>query len=71
MEDLSHILQKTVRLNTNTSERAQTQQLIVEEYEGQTFSYDVEITEIPKGSDSMNSNVIFLAQSLIKNGVGI
>ena len=71
MEDLSHILQKTVRLNTNTSERAQTQQLIVEEYEGQTFPYDVEITEIPKGSDSMNSNVIFLAQSLIKNGVGI
>ena len=71
MEDLSHILQKTVRLNTNTSERAQTQQLIVEEYEGQTFSYDVEITEIPKRSDSMNSNVIFLAQSLIKNGVGI
>ena len=71
MEDLSPILQKTVRLNTNTSERAQTQQLIVEEYEGQTFSYDVEITEIPKGSDSMNSNVIFLAQSLIKNGVGI
>ena len=71
MEGLSHILQKTVRLNTNTSERAQTQQLIVEEYEGQTFSYDVEITEIPKGSDSMNSNVIFLAQSLIKNGVGI
>ena len=60
-----------MRLNTNTSERAQTQQLIVEEYEGQTFSYDVEITEIPKGSDSMNSNVIFLAQSLIKNGVGI
>ena len=71
MEDLSHILQKTVRLNTNTSERAQTQQLIVEEYEGQTFSYDVEITEIPKRSDSVNSNVIFLAQSLIKNGVGI
>ena len=60
-----------MRLNTNTSERAQTQQLIVEEYEGQTFSYDVKITEIPKGSDSMNSNVIFLAQSLIKNGVGI
>ena len=61
-----------MRLNTNTSEIAQTHhQLIVEEYDGQTFSYDEEITEVAKGSDSMKSNVIFLVHSLIKNGVGI
>ena len=61
-----------MRLNTNTSEIAQTHyQLTVEEYDGQTISYDEEITEVAKGSDSMKSNVIFLVHSLIKNGVGI
>ena len=53
-EDFSAILQKTVRLNTNTSEIAQTHyQLILEEYDRQTFLYNVEITEVAKRSDSM------------------
>ena len=66
------MLRKTVRLNTNTSEIAKIDyELIVEEYDGETFLYDDKITEIAKGSDSMNSNVIFLPQTLTKSGVGI
>ena len=61
-----------MRLNSNRSEIAKTHyQLTVEEYDKERFSYEEEITEITKGSDSRNSNVIFLAQSLIKSGVGI
>ena len=60
-----------VRLNSNRSEIAKTHyQLTVEECDKEGFSYE-EITEIAKGSDSMNWNIIFLAQSLIKSGVGI
>ena len=45
-----------------TSEIAQTHyQLIVEEYDREAFSYDEEITEVAKGSDSMKSNGILLA----------
>ena len=61
-----------MRLNTNTSEIAQTHyQLIVEENDRQTFSYDEEITELATGRDSIKSNVISLAHLLIKNGAGI
>ena len=61
-----------MRLNKNTSEIVQTHyQLIAQEYDGETFSHDKEITEVAKGSDSMKSNVIFLAQTLITNGVAI
>ena len=39
----------------NISEIAQTHyQLILEEHERQTFLYDMEITEVAKGYDSMN-----------------
>ena len=45
-----------------TLEIAQTHyQLIVEEYDREAFSYDEEITEVAKGSDSMKSNGILLA----------
>ena len=51
----------------NTSEIAQTHyQLIVEEYDREVFSYDEEITEVAKGSDSVNSNGILLALPIIK-----
>ena len=57
--DLPAILQETVRLNTNTSKIAKTNyHLIVEEYDGETLSYDKEITEAVKGSDLMKSNCI-------------
>ena len=48
-----------MRLNTNTSKIAKTNyHLIVEEYDGETLSYDKEITEAVKGSDLMKSNCI-------------
>ena len=57
--NLPAILQETVRLNTNTSKIAKTNyHLIVEEYDGETLSYDKEITEAVKGSDLMKSNCI-------------
>ena len=59
-----------VRLTTNTLQIVQTHyELILEQYEGETFSYD-EMTDADKGSDSMKSN-IFLAEPLIKSGVAI
>ena len=61
-----------VRLTINTLQIAQTHyKLILEQYEAETFSYDEEITDADKGSDSMKSNVIFLAEPLIKSGVAI
>ena len=45
-----------------TLEIAQTHyQLIVEEYDREAFSYEEEITEVAKGSDSMKLNGILLA----------
>ena len=44
-ENLSVILQETLRLNANTSKTAQTNyRLIFEECDGETLSYDEEIT---------------------------
>ena len=60
-----------VRLTTNTLQIVQTHyELILEQYEGETFSYD-EMTDADKGSDSMKSDIIFLAEPLIKSGVAI
>ena len=51
---MSAIPEKMVRLNSNRSEIAKTHyQLTVEECDKEGFSYE-EITEIAKGSDSMN-----------------
>ena len=69
-ENLSSILQKLSRLNTKTSEIVKTNyHLIIEEYDGETLFYDeaTKITKLVKGSDLMESNVILLAQPLIKN----
>ena len=66
--NLSTILQETMRSNTNTSKIAKTNyHPTVEEYDGETLSYDEEITELVKGSGLMKSNIISLAQPLIKN----
>ena len=68
VEHLSAILQKTVRLNTNTSEIVKINyHLIVEEHDRETLLYDEKITEVAKGSYLMKSIVILLAQLLIKN----
>ena len=69
-ENLSAILQETVRLNTNTSEEAKTNyHLIIEEYNGETLTHNeaAKITELVKGSDLKESNIFLLAQPLMKN----
>ena len=69
-ENLSGILQETVRLNTNTSEEAKTNyHLIIEEYNGETLTHNeaAKITELVKGSDLKESNIFLLAQPLMKN----
>ena len=69
-ENLSTILQETVRLNTNTSEMAKTNyHLIVEEYDGETLTRDeaAKITEVVQGSDLMESHIILLPQPLTKS----
>ena len=69
-ENLSTILQQLLRLNTGTSEIAKkSYHLIIEEYDGETLSYDeaTKITKLVKGSDLMESNIILLAQPLMKN----
>ena len=69
-KNLSAILQETVRLNKNTSKKAKTTcHLIIEEYDGETLS-DVEaakITELVKNRDLKESNIILLAQPLMKS----
>ena len=68
-EDLSSILQETVRLNTSTSEIAKTNyHLIVEEYDGETPTNDeaAKITKSVKESVLRKSKIILLAQPLIK-----
>ena len=69
-ENLSTMLQETVRLNANRSEIAKTNyHLIVEEYDGETLSYDeaAKITKEVQGSDLMESHIILLPQPLTKN----
>ena len=69
-EDLSSILNETVRLNTSTSEIAKTNyHLIVEEYDGETLTHDeaAKITKLVKESVLRESNIILLAQPLMKS----
>ena len=69
-ENLSTILQETVILNTSTSEEAKTNyHLIFEEYDGETLTQNeaAKITKLVKGNDLMESNIVLLAQPLMKN----
>ena len=69
-ENLSAILQETVRLNTNLSENAKINyHLIVEEYDGETLTRDeaAEITKSVRESFLRESNIILLAQPLTKS----
>ena len=68
-ENLSSILQETVRLNTSTSENAKTSyHLIVEEYDGETLTHEAaKITKSVKESVLRESNIILLAQTLTKS----
>ena len=69
-ENLSAILQETVRLNMNSTENAKTNyHLIVEEYDGETLTHNeaAEITKSVKESILRESNIILLAQPLTKS----
>ena len=67
-ENLSAILQETVKLNTSTSDAKTNYHLIVEEYDGETLTYQEagRIKNLVKGNDLMESNIILLAQPLTK-----
>ena len=68
-ENLSVILEETVRLNRSTSEEAKTNyHLIVEEYDGETLTYNeaAKIRGLVKGRDLRESNIVLLAQPLTK-----
>ena len=68
-ENLSAILQETMRLNKNIPKKDKTNcHLIIEEYDGETLSH-VEATKIiklVKSRDLKESNIILLAQPLMK-----
>ena len=69
-ENLSSILQETVRLNVSTSEIVKTNyHLIVEEYDGETLTHDEaeKITKSVRESVLRESNIILLAQPLVKS----
>ena len=69
-ENLSAILQETVRLNMNASQITKTNShLIIEEYDGETLSRDeaAKIVKLIKSSNLMGTSVILLAQPLMKN----
>ena len=69
-ENLSAILQETVKLNTSANEINKTNyHLIIEEYDGETLTHDeaAKITKLVKDSALMDSNIILLAQPLLKN----
>ena len=71
-EDLSSILQETVRLNTSASKITKTNyHLIVEEYDGETLTHDeaAEITKSVQESVLRESNIILLAQPLTKSRI--
>ena len=67
-ENLSTILQETVELNKSTSDAKTNYHLIVEEYDGETLTYQEarRIKNLVKGNDLMESNIILLAQPLTK-----
>ena len=67
--NLSVILKETLRLNFNTSENSKTNyHFIVEEYDGETLTRDeaAKITRLIKGGDFLDSNIMLLAQPLMK-----
>ena len=70
-EDLSTMLQETVRLNATSKIDKTNYHLIVEEYDGETLSYAeaAKITEVVQGSDLLESNIILLAQPLMKTRI--
>ena len=69
-ENLSAIFRETLRLNMNTSENAKKNyHLIIEEYDGEELIDEeaAKITNLVKGSELMESNIIILAQPIMKN----
>ena len=67
--NLSVILKETLRLNFNTSGNSKTNyHFIVEEYDGETLTRDeaAKITRLIKGGDFLDSNIMLLAQPLMK-----
>ena len=69
-ENLSAILQETVRLNMSKQIKTR-YHLIIEEYDGETLSHDeaAEVTKLVKGGELMKSHIILLAQPLMKNRI--
>ena len=70
--NLSSILQETVRLNIKVPEMSKTNfHLIVEEFDGETLYLDeaAKITKLAKCDDLIESNIILLAQPLMKNRI--
>ena len=68
-ENLSVVLQDTVGLNMSTSEIGKTNyHLIIEEYNGETLSHDeaAKITKLVKSGDLIESNIMLLAQPLMR-----
>ena len=71
--NLSAILQEAIRLNMSTSVMVKTKShLVVEEYDGETLSHDeaAKITKLVKSGDLLESNIILLAQPIMKNRRG-
>ena len=69
-DNLSAIFQTIVKLKISTSETAKiNHHLIIEEYDGETLSRNeaAKITKIVESSDLRESNIILLAQPLMKN----
>ena len=72
-ENLSAILQEAISLNMSTSVMVKTKShLVVEEYDGETLSHDeaAKITKLVKSGDLLESNIILLAQPIMKNRRG-
>ena len=68
--NFSAILQEIVRLNMSAPLMAKKKShLIVEEYDGETLSHDeaAKITQLVKSGDLIESNIILLAQPLMKH----
>ena len=71
-ENLSAILEKTVRLNMKLSEAVKINyHFIIEEYDGETLCHDeaAKITKLVKSNYLIESNIILLAQPLMKNRI--
>ena len=71
-ENFSVILQEIVRLNMSISKTVKTNShLIIEEYDGETLCHDeaAKITKLVERGDLIESNIILLAQPLMKNRI--